>query len=75
MREVWSLRREGAEGVGRRVRAEIGHWRRRYGVVGIRAPWEGYVKVGFRRRTPPGAEVGLEKRRGGWEASVGLPSL
>lgn len=31
-------------------------------------------KVSFGWRTLPGA-VGLEKRRGGWEASVGLPSL
>lgn len=44
-------------------------------MVGIRAPWECCVKVGSRWRTPPGAEVGLEKRRGVWEASVGLPSL
>lgn len=32
-------------------------------------------KVGFGQKTLPGAEVELEKRRGGWEAPVGLPSL
>lgn len=70
MREVWSLRREEAEGIGRRVRAEIGHWRRRYGVEGIRGPWRGYIKESQLRveDTTWGCGVGKEK---GWLGSIG----